>query len=43
MGDITPYCGISKEDKKKQEFDAMEKMCSLIEPRGEKLMELFEV
>lgn len=43
VGDITPFCGISKDDKKQQELDAMAKMCDLIQPRGERLMKLFEV
>lgn len=43
VGDITPYCGVSKEDKQKREMDAMKEIVKLIEPRGEHLMELFEV
>lgn len=43
VGDITPYCGVSKEDKKQREMDAMREITKLIEPRGEHLMELFEV
>ncbi|KAG4070884.1 hypothetical protein HA402_011110 [Bradysia odoriphaga] len=41
VGDITPYCGISKEDKKKKELEAMQEIANLIEPRGKHLMELF--
>lgn len=43
VGDITPYCGISKEEKKKKEMDAMQEIANLIEPRGKHLMELFLV
>lgn len=43
VGDITPYCGVSKEDKKQREMNAMREIAKLIEPRGEHLMELFEV
>lgn len=43
VGDITPYCGVSKEDKKQREMDAMREISKLIAPRGERLMELFEV
>jgi len=41
VGDITPYCGISKEEKKRQEMEAMQKIADLIEPRGKHLMQLF--
>lgn len=43
VGDITPYCGVSKEDKKLREMNAMRDIAKLIEPRGDHLMELFEV
>lgn len=43
VGDITPFCGISKEEKKAMELKAMEDICKLIEPRGKRMMELFEV
>lgn len=43
VGDLTPYCGVSKEDKKMMEQKAMEEICKLIEPRGERILELFEV
>ncbi|XP_030240726.1 uncharacterized protein LOC115562780 isoform X1 [Drosophila navojoa] len=42
VGDITPFCGVSKEDKRALEFKAMEDICKLIEPRGKRIMELFE-
>lgn len=43
VGDITPFCGVSKEEKKIMELKAMEDICKLIEPRGKRMMELFEV
>ena len=43
VGDITPFCGITKEEKKNMELKAMEDICKLIEPRGKRIMELFEV
>lgn len=43
VGDITPYCGVSKEEKKLREMNAMRDIAKLIEPRGDHLMELFEV
>ncbi|XP_073823714.1 uncharacterized protein [Musca autumnalis] len=42
VGDITPFCGISKEEKKAMELKAMADICKLIEPRGKRMMELFE-
>ncbi|XP_031623139.1 HD domain-containing protein 2 [Contarinia nasturtii] len=42
VGDITPYCGVSKEEKKQREMDAMQEIAKLIAPRGQRLMELFE-
>jgi len=43
VGDITPFCGVSKDEKRAMEFKAMEDICKLIEPRGKRIMELFEV
>ncbi|ALC38442.1 maker429 [Drosophila busckii] len=42
VGDITPFCGVSKDEKRAMEFKAMEDICKLIEPRGKRIMELFE-
>ncbi|CAD6996650.1 unnamed protein product [Ceratitis capitata] len=42
VGDLTPFCGVSKADKRAMEFKAMEDICKLIEPRGKRIMELFE-
>lgn len=42
VGDITPFCGVSKDEKKAMELKAMEDICKLIEPRGKRMMELFE-
>ncbi|XP_055386737.1 myb-like protein D [Condylostylus longicornis] len=41
VGDLTPFCGVTKEDKKRMEMEAMEKICKLIEPRGKRMWELF--
>lgn len=43
VGDITPYCGVSKEEKKMREMNAMQEIAEMIAPRGQRLMELFEV
>lgn len=43
VGDITPLCGVSKEEKQRRELAAMREISSLIPPQGEHLMELFEV
>ncbi|XP_053957608.1 uncharacterized protein LOC128862852 isoform X2 [Anastrepha ludens] len=42
VGDLTPFCGVSRTDKRAMEFKAMEDICKLIEPRGKRIMELFE-
>ncbi|XP_067625637.1 5'-deoxynucleotidase HDDC2-like [Eurosta solidaginis] len=42
VGDLTPFCGASKTDKRSMELKAMEDICKLIEPRGKRIMELFE-
>lgn len=41
VGDITPYCGVSREDKRNREFVAMEDIAKLAGPSRDKLMELF--
>lgn len=41
VGDITPYCGISREEKLLQEFSAISKIAELLGPCKEKLLELF--
>lgn len=43
VGDITPYCGVSKKDKEVLEMEAIHKICGLIEPRGEHILQLFYV
>lgn len=43
VGDITPYCGVSKKDKEILEMEAIHKICGLIEPRGEHILKLFYV
>lgn len=41
VGDITPYCGISREEKLLREFSAMSEISELLGPSKEKLLELF--
>lgn len=41
VGDITPYCGVSKQEKEILEMEAIHKICRLIEPRGEHILTLF--
>ncbi|XP_055635050.1 5'-deoxynucleotidase HDDC2 isoform X2 [Toxorhynchites rutilus septentrionalis] len=41
VGDITPYCGISREEKLLREFAAMSEIAELLGPTKEKLLELF--
>lgn len=43
VGDITPYCGISREDKLQREETAIKEIAKLVEPNGKKLLDLFEV
>ncbi|XP_055903186.1 uncharacterized protein LOC129939255 [Eupeodes corollae] len=42
VGDLTPFCGVAKEDKKAMELSAMADICKLVDPRGKRIMELFE-
>uniref|UniRef100_A0A336LMJ8 5'-deoxynucleotidase HDDC2 n=1 Tax=Culicoides sonorensis TaxID=179676 RepID=A0A336LMJ8_CULSO len=42
VGDITPYCGISREEKLRREFDAMKDISKLAHASSDKLMTLFE-
>uniref|UniRef100_A0A182MZH1 5'-deoxynucleotidase HDDC2 n=1 Tax=Anopheles dirus TaxID=7168 RepID=A0A182MZH1_9DIPT len=41
VGDITPYCGISREEKLLKEFSAMTDIASLLGPNKDKIMALF--
>lgn len=43
VGDITPLCGVPKEEKQRRELAAMREISSLIPPQGDHLIELFEV
>lgn len=43
VGDITPYCGISREEKLLKEFSAISEIAELLGPNKEKLLELFNV
>ncbi|CAH8868733.1 unnamed protein product [Trichobilharzia szidati] len=43
VGDITPYCGVSKEEKLSRETDAMKHLCGLIsEENGTEIMNLWK-
>lgn len=42
LGDMTPECGIDKDDKHKIEHLAMQEMCSLLKHNSQYIMELFE-
>lgn len=41
VGDITPHCGVSKEEKHKKECEAIEYISNLIGKNGEQVKELF--
>ncbi|XP_063700315.1 5'-deoxynucleotidase HDDC2 [Culicoides brevitarsis] len=41
VGDITPYCGISREEKQQRELEAMKDIAKLTNSGSDKLMELF--
>ena len=43
VGDITPHCGVSKEDKHRMEDEAMEKICNNLGERGAEMLKLFRV
>jgi hypothetical protein len=44
VGDITPFCNISKEEKQAKEEAAMKDICQLVgEEAGKEIMELFVV
>ncbi|GFY70610.1 5'-deoxynucleotidase HDDC2 [Trichonephila inaurata madagascariensis] len=43
VGDLTPFCGISKEEKHKKELEAMERLCSLVgEKVGKEFLNLYK-
>lgn len=43
IGDITPHCGVSKEEKKKVEREAMKKLSGMLSPKiGDELLALFD-
>lgn len=43
VGDITPYCGISKQEKRLREHNAILEICSLMDKTGsEEVLKLFE-
>ncbi|XP_058455721.1 5'-deoxynucleotidase HDDC2 isoform X1 [Malaya genurostris] len=41
VGDITPYCGISREEKLLREFSAMSEIAALLGPCKDRLLDLF--
>ncbi|KAL7302439.1 HD domain-containing protein 2 [Trichogramma pretiosum] len=41
VGDITPHCGVSPEDKHRMEDEAMEKICADLGERGQEMLVLF--
>ncbi|XP_001601601.2 HD domain-containing protein 2 [Nasonia vitripennis] len=41
VGDITPHCGVSPEDKHRMEDEAMEKICKNLGDRGAEMLKLF--
>lgn len=42
VGDLTPFCGVSKDEKHRREMEAMERLCSLVGKRnGEEFFDLF--
>lgn len=44
VGDITPECGISAEQKHKMEDEAMQQICNLLgEETGAEMLQLFRV
>lgn len=43
VGDITPVCGVSVEEKHRREQAAMEELAKLVGAAGPYLLELFEV
>lgn len=43
VGDITPHCGVSPEDKHRMEDEAMEEICKNLGDRGAEMLKLFRV
>uniref|UniRef100_A0A8D9FJ28 HD domain-containing protein 2 n=1 Tax=Cacopsylla melanoneura TaxID=428564 RepID=A0A8D9FJ28_9HEMI len=43
VGDLTPYCGVSKEEKHRREDEAMKTLKSLCHKQGERMYTLFQV
>ncbi|KAL1464080.1 hypothetical protein WDU94_003762 [Cyamophila willieti] len=42
VGDLTPYCGVSKEEKHRREDEAMKTLKSLCHKQGERMYSLFQ-
>jgi putative hydrolases of HD superfamily len=43
IGDITPFCGVPRDEKIRREREAIEKLASLAGSRGDKIRDLFHV
>lgn len=43
VGDITPYCGISPEEKHRREDEAMKDICKLLGDKGPEILQIFRV
>ena len=43
VGDITPHCGVSADDKHRMEDEAMEEICKLLGNKGPEMLEMFRV
>lgn len=43
VGDITPFCGVSPEEKHRREDAAMEEICQLLGDKGPTILQMFRV
>lgn len=43
VGDITPHCGVSPEEKHRQEDEAMQKIAELTGIAGDRMYDLYKV
>lgn len=43
VGDITPHCGVSVEEKHRREEEAMKNICSLLGDQGNGMLDIFLV
>lgn len=42
VGDLTPFCGVPKEEKSRREAAAMDSMCATLGPLGDEMRQLWE-